>query len=236
MAHTLTARDKWFLQMKRRDPLTSNTFREGDRVVVCRKCRCVQYAESWELNQNSCCMGLCTSTSCTDQFSRAFIDLNYRPNNDFQSPKFTVLRSRSDAGAPSKYKASTRSSRSRPPRLRQWRRRFVGLNLFVLALFVVFALLTGPAGVLPECREVLTELISAGAAKLSLLPQRLAALLLSAQTWQSISDKLAAMVLDLFSFLGRIPDKVAALSIGSRLSALLKDLQDWFTAVFPHFT
>ena len=78
MAHKITANDQWFINMHRRDPLQGREFVLGDHVVVCLDCRCVQTADSWEFSGNKCVN--CGKTRSTSDFSREFIDFNYRKN------------------------------------------------------------------------------------------------------------------------------------------------------------
>ena len=78
MAYKITVKDQWFLNMHRRDPLQGREFELGDRVVVCLDCRCVQTYDSWELCENKCVN--CGKSECTSQFSREFIDFNYKRN------------------------------------------------------------------------------------------------------------------------------------------------------------
>ena len=48
----------WFLRQRRIDPMTRETYKMGDRVVVCNDCRMVSLESTW----NDC--GGCTSPGC----------------------------------------------------------------------------------------------------------------------------------------------------------------------------
>ena len=92
MAYRLSERDQWFIDMRRRDPLTGSEFVLHDNVVVCKKCRCVQRSDSWEFNNKKCVH--CNGT-LLEQFSREFVDISYHRDED--TPKkvkgFSIVES-----------------------------------------------------------------------------------------------------------------------------------------------
>ena len=55
---TLDENKQWFIEMGRIDPMTREHFRLGDNVVVCRDCKMVSLASTWD----DC--GGCTSPGC----------------------------------------------------------------------------------------------------------------------------------------------------------------------------
>lgn len=50
MGHILSKNDEWFIRQNKIDPLSKQPFEEGDSVVVCRTCRCVQLEECWKID------------------------------------------------------------------------------------------------------------------------------------------------------------------------------------------
>ena len=93
MAHKITSRDQWFLNMRRRDPLQGREFEVGDNVVVCTKCKCVQTYDSWEFNENTCVQ--CGHNERVDTFSREYIELSYHMDDKplKKIPGFKVMES-----------------------------------------------------------------------------------------------------------------------------------------------
>lgn len=53
--HTITPRDKWFLDKHMKDPVAQEPFKVGDTIVICAKCKTAHYDSSWSLNANKCC-------------------------------------------------------------------------------------------------------------------------------------------------------------------------------------
>jgi len=53
--HTITSRDKWFLDKHMKDPVAQEEFRIGDTVVVCAKCKTAHYESTWSMNSGKCC-------------------------------------------------------------------------------------------------------------------------------------------------------------------------------------
>lgn len=53
--HTITSKDRWFLETNRKDPVAQEPFKVGDTIVICAKCKTVYYDSSWSMNSNKCC-------------------------------------------------------------------------------------------------------------------------------------------------------------------------------------
>lgn len=53
--HTITIHDKWFLNKQMKDPFTQETFKVGDTIVICKKCKTAHLDSSWTVNSNKCC-------------------------------------------------------------------------------------------------------------------------------------------------------------------------------------
>lgn len=58
--HQLTKNEGWFLDLKKKDPITGHTFSDGDTVVVCAKCKTVYLADTWKYKID----GRCASIGC----------------------------------------------------------------------------------------------------------------------------------------------------------------------------
>lgn len=67
MGHILNKKDEWYLIKNNVDPFTRKRFEEGDSVVVCKKCRCVQLEDCWSIN-NACIN--CGKTDYTTVFTK----------------------------------------------------------------------------------------------------------------------------------------------------------------------
>ena len=57
--HTLTPRDKWFLERYMRDPVIHEPFRVGDTVVICAQCKTAYSDGAWAMSGGKCCQMGC---------------------------------------------------------------------------------------------------------------------------------------------------------------------------------
>ena len=57
--HTLTPRDKWFLERRMRDPVTHEPFKAGDTVVICAQCKTAYSDGVWAMSGGKCCQMGC---------------------------------------------------------------------------------------------------------------------------------------------------------------------------------
>ena len=61
--HQITETDSWFLDLKKKDPITGRTFCAGDRIVICAICKNVYLVDTWEnLNQRRCTSIYCCNS------------------------------------------------------------------------------------------------------------------------------------------------------------------------------
>ncbi len=61
--HTVTARDKWFIDKCMKDPVAQEPFKVGDTIVICAKCKTAHHESSWIMNSNKCCSMGCNHSS-----------------------------------------------------------------------------------------------------------------------------------------------------------------------------
>ena len=61
---------RWFVEEGRIDPMTREMYRQGDRVVVCRSCKMVSLATTWE-DCGGCTAPGCGGKSTADKFLKA---------------------------------------------------------------------------------------------------------------------------------------------------------------------
>ena len=89
--HTITVKDKWFLDKHMKDPIAQEPFKVGDTIVICAKCKTAQYNVSWGMNSNKCC-----SLGCDHDHIlrfRAFSPAIFQPNMKYNSG-FRVIKAR----------------------------------------------------------------------------------------------------------------------------------------------
>lgn len=53
--HTITSRDKWFLDKNMKDPITKESFKIGDTVIICAKCKTVYHESTWGIKEGTNC-------------------------------------------------------------------------------------------------------------------------------------------------------------------------------------
>lgn len=82
--HTLTPRDRWFLDEHRLDPVTKGEFVQGDRIVICARCKTVSLRDSWVSIGGSCanCQG--NAQLVFPFFSPNLLRLSASGNEDFK--------------------------------------------------------------------------------------------------------------------------------------------------------
>ena len=82
--HHLTENEKWLLDLKKKDPITGHTFRCGDYVVVCAKCKTIYLADTWKniigcrCASIECCSG---NQEATDTLKDLLL-INFCPSED----------------------------------------------------------------------------------------------------------------------------------------------------------
>lgn len=86
--HTITPRDKWFLDKHMKDPATQEPFKVGDTIVICAKCKTAHYDSSWSLNANKCCSMGCNH-SCQMNFNK-FSPAIFQPKSS-RNAQFKVI-------------------------------------------------------------------------------------------------------------------------------------------------
>ena len=102
--HTITVKDKWFLDKHMKDPIAQEPFKVGDTIVICAKCKTAQYDVSWSMNSNKCC-----SLGCDHDRKlrfRAFSPAIFRSHMK-HNPDFRIIKAWMPFGSMAKVRAAT---------------------------------------------------------------------------------------------------------------------------------
>ena len=82
--HTLTPRDRWFLNEHRLDPVTKGEFVQGDQIVICARCKTVSLRDSWVSIGGSCANCQSNARLAFRFFSPELLRLSASGSKDFK--------------------------------------------------------------------------------------------------------------------------------------------------------